>query len=590
MGYVFRNNEVYKSNDGASTFFDSADEVLILTTVVTDDEVTNASDLVKKCCEKLDNVTDSYNTIIDEHITDYQKLYRRTSLKLNSEYPDIQTDSLLAISISKNCIAPELLEKMFNLSRYLAICSGRPQPKGQPSKAPINLQGIWSQDRRPAWDCDYHLDLNLEMCYWPLDMINLGDLMNPLMDWAESMIPQGRMAAKDLYGCEGLYFPITCDYNAIGNVDNIGFYWTGGAAWVAQLLWQHWEYSNDRTFLQEHLFPFMVEIGEFYEDFLTENKEGFLVPSLSASPEMPIAGRKGQSFVSSPATIDLELTRDLFVHLIKAGKLLKAKRETIQEWNYILKKLPLPKINKDGSLSEWMEDHIPGDPGHRHRSKFVGLSPGDRISIESTPDYAKAAYNALKERQAHGTNMTQSLTFVWDAQILDRLYKGDEAFRQLMNMLPIHVLDNLLITCNDWGGKGGLAWFKDVRLFQIEANIGRSSSIIEMIFQDRQNILKFLPALPAELSSGKVKGLKARGGFEVGLKWNERKVYSATIRSFHGNPCIFKDNEFDRVRITCNGKEIKYDTNKDKGIISFDTEKDEEYQLTFYGNTTSADY
>ena len=582
LKYIYRQNQESPENKGASTFFDSSDEVLILLAITVDDEVENGKNLVEKCYERLENVNPGYEVLKEKHIASHQELYRRVSLELGVDDPMVATDSLLKESIDSNTVSPSLLAKMFNMSRYLAICSGRPQPEGQPAKAPINLQGIWNQDRRPAWDCDYHLDLNVEMCYWPLDMVSLGDLMEPLMDWAEKLIPQGRIAAKDLYGCDGIYFPPTCDYNNIGNVDNIGFYWSGGAAWIAQLLWQHWEYSCDQEFLKERLYPFLLEIGDFYEDFLFENEEGFLIPSLSTSPEMPIAGRGGTySFLSSASTMDLELIRDLFTHLIEASNLLKVEQGVLNKWTNILKKVPLPKIHDDGYLTEWQEDHIPGDPGHRHRSQFVGLSPGDRISFENTPNYAEAAYLALKKRHSHGMDMTQSLTYVWDAQILARLYKGDEAYGQLKSMLPIHVLDNLLITCNDWGGKGGLAWFEGIKLFQVEANIGLASSIIEMIFQDRQHLLKFLPALPSALPNGEVKGLRARGGFEVGLNWNQGKINSANIISASGKQCQFKDNGFNNIRITSEGKDVKFRKDNEKGIISFETEKGKEYQLVF---------
>ncbi|WP_372933227.1 glycosyl hydrolase family 95 catalytic domain-containing protein [Mariniphaga sediminis] len=585
LKYIYRKNETSENNKGASTFFDSADEVLILTAITVDDEVGNGASLVEKCYEKLENINTNYDVIKEGHIADHQELYRQVSLRLGAKEPKVPTDSLLRESINGNTASPALLEKMFNMARYLAICSGRPQPEGQPSKAPINLQGIWNQDRRPAWDCDYHLDLNVEMCYWPLDMVNLGELMEPLMDWVEKLIPQGRIAAKDLYGCDGVFFPTACDYNNIGNVCNVGFYWPGGAAWVAQLLWQHWEYSCDQKFLKERLYPFMFEIGEFYEDFLFEGEEGFLIPSLSTSPEMPIAGRENHSFLSSASTMDLELIRELFTHLLEAGNFLKVEKGVLNKWAGILEKVPFPKIHDDGYLTEWLEDHIPGDPGHRHRSQFVGLSPGDRISFENTPNYAEAAYLALKKRHDYGVKMTQSLTYVWDAQILARLYRGDEAYGQLKSMLPIHMLDNLLITCNDWGGKGGLAWFEGVKLFQVEANIGLASSIIEMIFQDRQHLLRFLPALPSALPNGEVKGLRARGGFEVGLKWEEGKLISSRIISLTGNLCRVKDNGFDKVRITSDGEEVEYSHNKDKGIISFDTQKGKEYQLTFSENT-----
>lgn len=583
LAYRFSRNEMYEDRHGASTCFDSSDEVLILLAVSVDEEVEKGADLEEKCMEKLNRIKDDYYALREKHIEIYQPVYRRVIFSLDKERTDLPTDRLLEKSIQENTVLPELLEKIFNLSRYLAISSGRPQPEGEPCKAPINLQGIWNQDRRPAWDSDYHLDLNLEMCYWPLDMLNLGELIGPLMAWAERISDDGRTAAMDLYGCSGVVFPGVCDYRNIGNIDTVGFCWTGAAAWISQILWQHWEYSCDMEFLKEHLYPFIVEVGRFYEDFLFENDKGCLLPSLSSSPEMPISGRKRVSFSSTPSTIDLELIRDVFKHLTQAGKLLGVDPATIEKWGSIFEKVPLPEICEDGSLCEWLEEHIPADPGHRHRSHLVGICPGDRISMESTPDYTEAVYKALKKRHQHGKNMTQSLTFVWDAQILARLYRGEEAYDQLKNMLPVHVLDNLLIACNDWrGDKGGLAWFEGIKLFQIEANIAIASAIVEMIFQDRQGCLKFLPALPLKLPKGKVEGLKARGGFEVDIEWEGGRLVFVRLKSFKGNPCSFENSEkLTRVKIVCENSEVLFYICNDGKIIKFDTIEGKEYFLFF---------
>jgi alpha-L-fucosidase 2 len=578
LKYVFSTNEMFGKDDGASTFFDTSDEVLILLAISVDDEYEKGTDLVKKTIGKLDSVTESFGTLKEEHIQDFQKIYNRVSLSLGIEKPFITTDSLLRQSVESNTASPELLEKMFNMSRYLAISSGRPQPEGQPAKAPINLQGIWNQDRRPAWDCDYHIDLNVEMCYWPLDMLNLGDLMIPLMEWAETLTEQGRSAAKDLYGARGIAYGIVADNKNVGNFDNICFPWTGGAAWLSQILWQHWEYSNDLSFLKEHLYPFLVEIGNFYEDFLVQDRNGFLVPTLSASPEMPVAGRKRQSFSSSASSMDLELIHDVFGHLIEAGKLLKKDPEKVKRWQTIVDRVPLPRINDDGSMSEWFEEHTMGDPGHRHRSLLVGLCPGNRISVENTKEYADAAYKAILKRHETGGNTS----FVWDAQLLARLFRSEEAYEELVRMFPIHILDNLLFAGNDWrGDKGGLAWFKGIKIVGVDASLATGSAIIEMIFQDRQGLLRFLPALPAELSEGKVKGLRSRGGFEISMEWDERKINSANILSIDGKPCHIKYNGFDKINITCCGKEVKYIINKVNGIINFETVKGKEYHLTF---------
>lgn len=582
LKYVFSNDEMFGTGDGASTFFDSSDEVTILLAITTDDQLEQSVDLVAKTNDKLDGVSSVYSDLEREHISDFQSIYNRVTLDFGNKKSFATTSSLLKESVEGETASPQILEKMFNMSRYLAIASGRPQAPDKVNKAPINLQGIWNQDRRPAWDSDYHLDLNLQMSYWPLDMLNLGDHVGPLMDWVEKMIPQGRIAAKDLFGCEGIYFPPTCDYNNLGNVDNIGFYWSGGAPWIAQILWQHWEYSNDQSFLKNRLYPFMLELAQFYNDFLIRKENGDLVPSLSTSPEMSIAGRKRTSFASSASTMDLELIRDLFENLIEASKYLGVNQNKILDYELILSHLPNPVIDQDGSLAEWLEIHEPGDPGHRHKSHLVGLCPGDRITVENTPNYADAAYKALQKRHAAKENISISFGYVWDAQILARLYRGNEAFEQIKNMLPIHVLDNLLLTINDWSGKGGNAWFKDIKVFQIESSIALGATIMEMLIQDRQGVIKLLPALPNNLMEGKVTGVRARGGFEIDMEWSNGMMESVRLLSIDGKTCQIKDNEYNNLRIISEGNETSYKKDNTTGTISFNTKKGSYYQLTFY--------
>ena len=582
LKYRFSKNEMYSSNQGVSTCFDSCDEVMILVSVAVDDEVEKGMNVQERCLKKLDDVSECYEALRKQHLADHREIYRKVRLRFSGDDVELPMERLFEKASAAHTVSPELLEKSFNLSRYLAISSGRPQPVGEPPKPPINLQGIWNQDRRPAWDCDYHLDLNLEMCYWPLDMLNLGGLIEPLMTWVERIMEDGRTAAKDLYGCDGIAFTCVCDYKNIGNVDTVLFCWTGAAAWIAQILWQHWEYDCNEEFLREHLFPFMLEIGRFYEGFLYEDDNGYLLPSLSASPEMPISGRRRGSFCSTASTMDLELIRDLFTHLIEAGLQLGTDPMKIKQWEKTLDRVPLPRIDDDGCLCEWLGNHVPGDPGHRHRSHMVGLCPGDRITQEDTPEYAEAAYKALKLRHKHGADMTQSLTFVWDAQILARLLKGEEVYEQLERLFYVHVLNNLLITCNDWeGNKGGLAWFKGIKLFQIEANIAVAAPIIEMIFQDRNGLMRFLPALPEALNKGILKGIRAKGGFEVDIEWDRGELIDLSILSLNGNECKIKNHmgKFGNTRIYCDGKVIPYDSYKH--MISFKTEAGDRYMISF---------
>lgn len=579
LKFIFRGKEESTGSTGASTCFDSADKVLLLISISTDDESKN--DLVECCRKKLDKISSDFEKLRIEHVQDHQRLYGRVGIRLGDSSNDVPTDELVYRACDTNSLSPLLHEQLFNMGRYLAIASGRPQAVGQPAKAPINLQGIWNQDRRPAWDCDYHMDLNLEMCYWPLELVNLGDLVPPLMDWVESLIDQGRTAAMDLYGCHGILMGVVNDYRNIGNFDNLGFCWTGAAAWVAQILWQHWEYSRDADFLRNRLYPFLKEIARFYEDFLTEDNQGRLLPCPSGSPEMGIKGRKQWSLLSSPSTIDLELIREVFTHLLDAGAITGLDESKRENWLVILQKLSLPVIDKDGALCEWLEEHEPGDPGHRHRSHLIGICPGDRITMEETPDYHEGARKALDKRHKYGQGSSLSFSTVWDAQIYARLYDAQEALRQVDLTIKNNVMDNLLMVICDWRDRGtGLNWFLDKKVFQVEASIGIVAAIAEMVFQDRRGLLRLLPALPHEWPEGSVRGLRGRGGFEVDIEWKNNRLVESRIKSLYGNRCRVKAFNTDGVlKVVCRDKGIQSDFSH-AGIMEFNTEKGEIYVLT----------
>ncbi|MDG0809822.1 hypothetical protein OMP40_11100 [Cohnella rhizosphaerae] len=222
----------------------------------------------------LDRVPSDFPSLLQAHIRDHRQYYGRVGLQLTAPNDSLPTDERMREAREADTIAPSMFEQLFHVGRYLAVASGRPQPTGSAPKSPINLQGIWNQDRRPAWDCDLHLDLNLQMCYWPLHAVNLGEWFEPLMDWAIRLMPQGERAAKDLYGCEGIVYNASADYKNIGNCDNMSYCWTGSAAWVAQVLWEHWEYERNETFLRDRLYPFLCKIVRFYEDFLTPDDQG----------------------------------------------------------------------------------------------------------------------------------------------------------------------------------------------------------------------------------------------------------------------------------------------------------------------------
>ncbi|HET7560160.1 MAG TPA: glycoside hydrolase family 95 protein, partial [Limnochordia bacterium] len=386
--FIFRDPKEANAPGGASTCFDAADEVSILVAMAAGDDFAGdePAELIAACRRQI-AAASGIEALYPAHLQDHRRYYRRVELNLGDWTNDTPTDRRLDALSEHDEPPPELAELQFKLGRYLAVSSSRP------GTAPMNLQGVWNQDRRPAWDSDYHLDMNLQMCYWPLPMANLADCMRPVFDWADAMLPQAREAASDLYGCRGIAFPAVNDLHALGNTDNLCFWWTGAAAWLGQLYWQYFAYTGDVAFLRERAVPFLEGIAEFYEDFLTEAADGRLLPIPSMSPEVGIKG--GAGFLSPPSTMDLELIREVFTHLLEADRWTPLPPKALARWRAILARVPEPRVGPDGQLLEWWADVEPADPGHRHLSHLIGLTPGDRITRSTTPEAFAAAALAL---------------------------------------------------------------------------------------------------------------------------------------------------------------------------------------------------
>jgi len=568
--FIHRSDDLPQAGYGVSTCVDSADEVIIYITMATDWESTQ--DPVGWCLDHLASVSDSYEEIRSESLRDHQGYYRRVKLRLGNGENDTPTDEVLDRCRATGTLPSLLVEQLFNLGRYLAIASSRP------GTAPINLQGIWNQDRRPAWDSDYHLDMNVQMCYWPLYMANLIDCVEPLFDWVERLLPQARHAAQDLYGCRGVYFPGTNDLYSIGNIDNLGIWWTGAAAWLAQLFWMYWEYTGDREFLRRKAYRFLAEVGRFYRDFLTEDEAGNLIPCPSMSPEQLV--KPHNTFLSPPSTMDLELCRETFKHLIEASEILDADSQNRQEWRQLLDRLPLPPISADGCLLEWMGDVEPGDPGHRHLSHLVGLCPGTRITAEETPEYFAAAAKAITERKVHSDESGCAWGAAWMGQMYARLYEPDKAFDQIKDYCCNYAVGSLLSSIVDWRDDGtGLRWFDGAKVFQIEASFGIMAVVSEMILQDQGGVLRLLPALPQQMASGHVEGLRARGGFEVDITWDNGRLTRVRIKSLLGNRCHVKifDESCD-YRVVGEGEEVEIQKGR-SGELIFPTGVNQSYQI-----------
>lgn len=564
---------------GVSTCFDAADEVLIAVALATDDEADCPPAAL--CESKLEALGDAYpdtQALLEEHVKDHQTLYGRAGLVIGGGSDNETTDTLVERAASGD-VDNALYPLLYHMSRYLAVAAGRPQAESAAPKSPINLQGLWNQDRRPAWDCDFHLDLNLEMCYWGLDAANLGELMEPLAAWVKRLLPQARACAADIHGCGGILMPATCDNKTIGNVDNIGYCFTSAAAWLAQVLWIHYEYSRDEAFLKNDLYGFLKEIAAFYDDFLQPDAEGRLTACPSCSPEMGIKGRNKWSVLSSTSSMDLELIREVYEHLLQAAERLGVNAQQRAARLETLAGLPLPPISAEHGLKEWLEPHEPYDAGHRHRSHLVGIAPGERITPEDTPEYAQAVRKALEYRLAEGAGSSASFSCVTDAMIFARLYDAQAALEQLRQAVGRHVMENLLTAICDWRDRGeSLAWFGGRKVFQIEAGLGLGCAIAEMLLQSRRGVIRLLPALPAEWKDGSFYGFCAGGGFEVSARWENGTLLEAEILSKISGRCrVIPFRTEGTLTVWSEGSEIQTDTSG--GMLSFETKAGSRYEL-----------
>jgi alpha-L-fucosidase 2 len=571
VGRVTSPDGEVRAKEGAISI-QGASEVLIVTAMATGHE---SSDPADWCKNHLRSLQMPFEKLRHRHVLEHQGLFRRVRLSLGDPQPDQPTGELVDAAVRTKQASPYLIEKIFDFGRYLMISGSRP------GGLPMNLQGIWNDQLRPPWDSDYHLDINLEMNYWLAETCNLSELAQPLFDWVEARVPQGRRLAQDLYGYRGIFFLAAADSTGIGNPDNLGYSWPSAAGWLAQHFWRHWEYTGDRAFLERRAYPFLKEIASFYQDYLIKDGQGKYVIVPSMSPENQIKGRPVWTrWTTVSSTIDLEIAREVFTHLILASEILKVDSEQAARWRRVLEDLPTPSVNKQGELVEWSEDVESDEPGHQEMSKFYGLFPGDRITPDGSPALAVAARTALQHRLQFGYGNLVGFSYPWLAALFARLSDGDSALAQLDHLARCCVNDNLLSLDFDYRRQGlTMDWFAGKKYFVIEAGLGTTAAIAEMLLQSQGGVIRILPALPQRWPAGSVAGLVAQGGFVIDAEWHAGRLERVKIQSRQGNRCRVKLNlPGAQVRLSQGGRPVSF--NRLPGeVIEFQTLTGKDYQL-----------
>lgn len=531
-----------QSDESTMKLLDANEAIIIIsssTNMIDKDYISTVERLMNEAIKK------NYKELKKDHISSYREKFDRVTLNLGDQNNSLTTNNRL--SDFQQSEDPAFAALYFQYGRYLMISGTNEE------SMPLNLQGLWANTVQTPWNGDYHLNINVQMNYWPVEVCNLSELHKPLINFTESLVPSGTKTARTFYNADGWVAHVITNpwlFTAPAEHASWGATNTGGA-WLCEHLWEHYAFTQDTTYLRT-IYPTLKGAGDFFlSNMIEEPTNGWLVTAPSSSPENAfyMHGSKDPVYVCMGPTMDVQIIRELFTNILSAASILGIEDETVKSIEKATPKLPPMQISDEGYLMEWLEDYEEVEPKHRHVSHLYGLYPSNQITPYSTPELADAARETLNRRGDGGTGWSRA----WKVNFWARLQDGNRAFKLLKSLLEPAIEEETPNSQHKGGTYPNL--FCAHPPFQIDGNFGGTSGIAEMLIQSHNGFIEILPALPDTWQKGSFTGLKVRGSAEIDAEWEEKRLKEIKVRADANNTFTIKVPDY-ITRVTNRGEEL----------------------------------